>query len=173
MNYRKMLSRRISFDDMMEMLFMMQEGGYEEKEKFYRFIFDEDEKVARNALLTLNKFTLSENEWLYTRHHELINESMSTSDDTKRRLLLSLLNRQPFSKSDMRTDFFDFCMKHAMMVSEPVAVKVLCLKLAYVMSVHFKELQTELRYELENMPEEMLVPSVRTCRKNLLKKLGL
>lgn len=171
MDYRKKIAKRISFDDIMEVLYAVQHSDTE-KEKLYRLIFDEDKKVVRNALWIMGHFSLGENEWLYVKHHELINEAMSVSDDAARRLLLTLLERQPFSASDIRTDFFDFCMKHAMMVSEPVSVKVLCLKLAFAMSVHFRELRDELRSELEIMSDELLAPSVRCCRRNLLKKMN-
>ncbi len=154
----------------MEVLYAVRHDD-SEKEMLYKLIFDENDKVAQNALWIMTHFTLDENKWLYVKHHELINESMSTQDVTKRRLLLTLLERQPFSASDIRADFFDFCMKHALMTVEPVSVKVLCFKLAYAMAVHFPELQAELCHELEMMSDEMLAPSVKCCRKNLLRRL--
>ncbi len=170
MDYRERISRRIQFDDIMEVLYVIQNRD-EEKEKLYKLIFDEDKQVAKNALWIFTHFTLSENEWLNIKHYELINETMSATDSTQRRLLLTLLNRQTFSASGLRTDFFDFCLEHAMMTTEPAAVRSLCLKLAFAMSVHFPELLTELQNELEIMPDETLSPAVKSTKKRLMKEI--
>ncbi len=46
------------------------------KEELYRLTFDEDNRVAFNALHVLSNFDLANNEWLYCKHDELIDRVM-------------------------------------------------------------------------------------------------
>lgn len=68
------------------------------KEELYRLTFDEDNRVAFNALHVLSNFDLANNEWLYCKHDELIDRVMKEEHVGKRRLMLNLLLRQPFEE---------------------------------------------------------------------------
>ncbi len=169
---RKMLSKRLTEEDLFEITFHTQ--GIEDnpaKQALYSLLFDEDKRVSNNAAWVFTHFDLHSNQWLYPRQHELTDEVMRTPDDTKRRLLLTILLRQPFHPADIRTDFLDFCLKHMLLTSEPTAVRVLCMKLAYEQCKFFPDLLTELRAGLEIMEPALLPAALKTARRNLLKKL--
>ena len=134
MNYttlRKRLSGRLHEDDIHEITFYAQ--GIEDepvKSALYTLLFDEDKRIAENAAWIFAHFDLHSNQWLYPRHNELIDEAMRTPSGTKRRLLLGLLLRQPFTENGFRTDFFDFCLRCIVASDEPTAVRCLSVKLA-------------------------------------------
>ncbi|KAA4613931.1 hypothetical protein F3B81_28560, partial [Bacteroides ovatus] len=54
---------------------------------------------------------------------------------------------------------------------EPAGVQSLCIKLAYQLTCSIPELQQELRTMLEIMEPELLVPAIRSVRKNTLKAI--
>ena len=58
-----------------------------------------------------------------------------------------------------------------LLTSEPTAVRVLCMKLAYEQCKFFPDLLTELRAGLEVMEPALLPAALKTARRNLLKKL--
>ena len=55
--------------------------------------------------------------------------------------------------------------------SKPPGVQSLCIKLAYQLTRFIPELQQELRTMLEIMEPELLVPAIRSVRKNTLKAI--
>lgn len=169
---RKILSQKLTEEDLFEITFHTQ--GIEDtpaKRALYNLLFDEDKRVSDNAAWVLTHFDLYSNMWLYPRQHELMDEAMRTSSSTKRRLLLTLLLRQPFSTTDILTDFLNFCLKHMLLTSEPTAIRVLCMKLAYEQCKLFPDLLAEFREELEIMEPDLLPAALKTARRNLLKKL--
>ena len=93
---------------------------------------DTNRRVATNALWLFQHFAKADNEWLYAKHHELIDRSLTTSDATVLRLTLSLLLRQPFEESQVRTDFIDYCLDHLTDARQPYAIRSQCIKLAYL-----------------------------------------
>ena len=54
---------------------------------------------------------------------------------------------------------------------EPAGVQSLCMKLAYQLMRSIPELQQELRTILEIMEPDLLVPAIRSVRKNTLKAM--
>lgn len=60
-------------DNIHELCFLTQgEENNNRKEELYRLTFDEDNRVAFNALHVLSNFDLANNEWLYCKQDELI-----------------------------------------------------------------------------------------------------
>lgn len=170
---KQKLANRINEDDIHEASYYAQGAEGEEMRKMlYSLMFDEDKRVSENAAWILTHFDLHTNEWLYQKHDELIDEAMSTKSDSKRRLLLTLLLRQPFHEETVRTDFLDFCMEHMMSVAEPISVKAMCMKLAFEQCRFFPELLAELRNALEIMEPSMLTAGLRTTRKNVMKAIN-
>lgn len=170
---RQKLANRIHENDVHEACCHAQgEGGEGMRKMLYTLMFDEDKRVSENAAWILTHFDLHTNEWLYQKHDELIDEAMSTKSDSKRRLLLTLLLRQPFHEETVRTDFLDFCMEHMMSVAEPISVKAMCMKLAFEQYRFFPELLEELRNALEIMEPSMLTAGLRTARKNVMKAIN-
>ena len=175
MNYytlRKRLSTRIREDDIHEITFHAQ--GIEDepvKQALYRLLFDADKRISDNAAWVFARFDLYSNRWLYSKRDELTEEAMHTPSDTKRRLLFTLLLRQPFTPDNFRTDFFDFCLNRILAPEEPTAVRCLSVKLAYEQCRFFPELLTELQMTLEMTEREPLSAGMRTACRNTLKAI--
>ena len=176
MNYttlRKRLSGRLHEDDIHEITFYAQGIEVEPvKAALYTLLFDEDKRIAENAAWVFAHFDLHSNQWLYPRHNELIDEAMRTPSGTKRRLLLGLLLRQPFTENGFRTDFFDFCLRCIVASDEPTAVRCLSVKLACEQCKFSPELLSELRTTLEMLEPESLSAGMKTARRNTLKSIS-
>ena len=168
-NFRERLLQRIGMDDIHEITYLTQ-GSNKQKQELYTLLFDKDDKVAYQAAWVFTHFSISENEWLYTKQEELINEVLSCQHPGKRRLLLNILYRQPIV-NPTRVDFLDFCLEHMLSKDELPGVQTLCIKLAYEMCRPIPELLQELRTMLEIMEPALLVPSIRAVRKNVLKAM--
>lgn len=169
---RGRLSRRISEEELFEITFLTQ--GLDEnpaREALYRLLFDADKRVSDNATWVFAHFDLHSNQWLYDKRDALTDEVLRTSSTTKRRLLLTLLLRQPFSRETLRIDFLNFCLKALSSADEPAAIRVSCMKLAYGQCRFFPELLSELRMVLEGMETDVLSAGVRTARRNILQAI--
>lgn len=95
---RKKLNKKLCMDDIYEIC-ILTHGNNRKKAELYQLIFDEDERVATNALWVFTHFDLQNNEWLYSKHDDLIDRVLVEKNETKRRLMLSLLLRQPFEEN--------------------------------------------------------------------------
>ena len=91
-------------------------------------------------------------------------------EQLKRRMILNLICQQP-AADPPRVDFLDFCMERMISREEPPGVQSLCMKLAYQLTRSIPELQQELRTILEIMEPDLLVPAIRSVRKNTLKAM--
>lgn len=112
-----------------ELCFLTQgEENNHRKEELYWLTFDEDNRVAFNALHVLSNFDLANNEWLYCKHDELIDRVMKEEHVGKRRLMLNLLLRQPFEEEFLRSDFIDFCVSKITACAQPYAIRAYCMK---------------------------------------------
>ena len=85
-------------------------------------------------------------------------------------MLLNLLCQQQLADPP-RVDLLDFCMERMVSRQEPAGVQSLCIKLAYQLTCSIPELQQELRTMLEIMEPELLVPAIRSVRRNTLKAI--
>lgn len=169
---RKKLSGKLSEDDLYEICYYAQGiGDNPTNLALYRLLYDNDKRIANNAAWVFTHFDLHSNQWLYDKHDALIDEAMQTTDQTKRRLLLSLLLRQPFSSENFRADFLNFCLDCITAIHASISIKSLCMKLAYEQCKPYPELLDELRNILELMEMELLPAGVKTTRKNMLKLL--
>ena len=168
MNFRDRLFQRISMNDIHEITYLTQ-GNNKRKKELYDLLFDPEDSIAYQAAWVMNHYSLWENRWLYDKQDELINEAMTCEHTGKRRLILSLLYRQPLGNPP-RVDFLDFCLEHMIAKKEPSGVQSLSLKLAYELCRPIPELAQELRTALEMMEGE-LSPAMATTRKNVLKAM--
>lgn len=117
----------------------------------------------------MTHFSLTENCWLYSKQNKLIDELMQCKHNGKKRVLLSLIYRQPMA-NPLRVDFLDFCLESMILASEPHAVQATCMKIAYELCRPIPELLQELRITLETM-ERDLSPAMSTTRRNILKAM--
>ena len=166
------LLNRLSQSDINE-LCALTKGEHNDnlKEKLYQLTLDSDRRVATNALWVFTHFSAADNEWLYAKHDQLIDRCLNEKDATKLRLMLNLLQRQPYLEEDIRTDFIDFCLMKLTDPKSPYAIRAQCIKLAYEQMKYWPELLNELRQTLEMISCEPLSPGLRSAWRQVMKKL--
>lgn len=169
---RKKLNKKLCMDDIYEIC-ILTHGNNCKKAHLYQLTFDEDERVATNALWVFTHFDLQNNEWLYSKHDDLIDRVLVEKNETKRRLILSLLLRQPFEEKSLRSDFIDFCITKITACSQPYAIRCYCMKLAYVQMKYYPELLTELKAAIDMLEQEPLSPGLISAKKQVMKKIKL
>ena len=123
-----------------------------------------------SGIVVCTHFSKPEVEWLTLKQDELIDAALTCPHSGKRRMLLNLLCQQQLADPP-RVDLLDFCMERMVSRNEPAGVQSLCIKLAYQLTCSIPELQQELRTMLEIMEPELLVPAIRSVRKNTLKAI--
>lgn len=133
-----------------------------------QFMHDEDCLVARNALWALTKTNKQEITQLQPLQNSLIDLAMTTANASIRRLSLNLTERLAMHKDNLRTDFLDFCLDHAIAVDESPGIQSLCMKLAFRMCRFYPELQEELLRILQAMEITYYKPSVKSVRNKIL-----
>src|SRR5690606_1220710 len=137
------------------------------RELFY-LLFDRNDKIAYQSAWVMSHFSKENNQWLYSKQDELINEVMICKHAGKCRLLLNILYNQP--RINLRADFLDFCFDRTTTRKEPLAIQSLCMKIAYELCRPLPELMQELKLALEMMEGE-LSPAIRAARNNILKAM--
>ena len=169
---RKKLNKKLCMDEIYEICILCH-GNSRKKAELYQLIFDEDERVATNALWVFTHFDMQNNEWLYAKHDDLIDRVLVEKNETKRRLILSLLLRQPFEEESLRSDFIDFCIAKITACSQPYAIRCYCMKLAYEQMKYYPELLTELKAAIDMLEQEPLSPGLTSAKKQVMKKIKL
>ena len=166
------LTHRLSKSDINE-LCALTKGEHNDnlKEELYQLTLDADRRVATNALWVFTHFSAADNEWLYAKYDQLIDRCLKEKDATKLRLMLNLLQRQPYLEEDIRTDFIDFCLMKLTDPKSPYAIRAQCIKLAYEQMKHWSELLNELRQTLEMIACEPLSHGLRSAWRQVMKKL--
>ena len=172
MNLHDFLSQRIDMNDV-EAIRVYTQGKENNvrKEELYRVMMDDEGRAGGNAAWIFSHFALAENEWLYSKQQELIDAVMRTKSATKRRIMMVLLERQPFTEKGFRADYLDFCFEHMAMLEEPYGIRAMCMKQAFVQCSLVPELLPELEATLQLMDDNFLSSGLRTTKRNLLKKM--
>lgn len=164
----KLLSGRMHKSDILEIL----RCGGEScaiSEALIESIFDDDDKVAQNALWVS---TWGKIERMEPIRERLVGLALKTCNSSIRRLTLTLLERMTWGKDDVRTDLLDYCLERMASLAETAGVRALCIKLAYLQCQFYKELLDELAMSLEIMGEMQLAPAVKYARMNIMKKMA-
>ena len=170
---RQKLSHKLALSDILHICLLMQgKENDSRKEELYRLTFDKDERVAVNALWVFTHFDSINNEWLYTKHDDLIDRVLIEPTVTKRRLMLTLLLRQPFEEDSLRSDFIDFCVSKITACAQPYAIRALCIKLAYGQMKYYPELIAELKMSLDMLEQEALSPGLMSAKRQIMKKIN-
>lgn len=169
MNFRAKLSERVQIKDINEIVFLVQNNN-KRKQELYRLLFDNDEKISYQAAWVFTHFSAADNKWLYDKQNEMVDEILVCRHPGKRRLLLSLILKQPLPEIP-RTDFLDFCFDRMVSRQELPGVQTICMKLAYEMCHNIPELKQELYIILDMMEPDLLQISIKTVRKNVLKAM--
>lgn len=168
MNFNTKLSERIGMHDINEILRLTHDSDTRKRE-LYDLVIGEDEIIGYHAAWIFTHFSSQDNEWLYNKQDQLIDNILVCKHGGKRRVMLNLLYRQPFPNPP-RVDFLDFCLERMMSSEELPGVKSLCMKIAYELCRPIPELIQELKTMLKMM-EGDLVPSIQAVRKNILKAM--
>ena len=169
---KEKLKKRLCMNDIYALCFYTQgKENHHRKAELYKLTFDEDERVATNALWIFTNFDLYNNEWLYTKHDDLIDRVLIEENFTKLRLMLNLLLRQPFEEDSLRSDFIDFCIAKITACSYPYAIRALCMKLAYEQMKYYPELLPELKTALDMLEQEPLSPGLASAKRQVMKKI--
>ena len=169
---RKILQDKISMNDINKICIMTQgKENDHRKEELYQLTFDENNRVSFNALWALCHFDEANNPWLFQKHDELIDRVLVEKNETKRRLMLNLLLRQPFEEESLRSDFIDFCIAKITACAYPYAIRALCMKLAYKQMKYYPELLEELRMALNMLEQEALSPGLLSAKRQIMKKI--
>ena len=149
MDFKARLSQRIGMDDINEILRLTHDSD-SRKQELYNLVISEDEAIGYHAAWIFTHFSSQDNEWLYNKQDQLINEILVCKHGGKRRVMLNLLYRQPFLNPP-RVDFLDFCLERMMSSEELPGVKSLCMKIAYELCRPIPELMQELKTMLAMM----------------------
>lgn len=169
---KKKLQGKIRLNDIHELCRMTQgKDNNHRKEELYQITFDEDDRVAFNALHAMSHFDLANNEWLYCKHDKLIDRVMKEKHVGKCRLMLNLLLRQPFEKDLLRPDFIDFCIAKISACAQPYAIRAYCIKLAYEQMKYYPELLEELKIALDMLNQEALSPGLLSAKRQIMEKI--
>lgn len=169
---RNQLINRLGVNDIYSLC--LQTQGKENnclKEELYQLTFNENERVAFNALWALSHFDEANNPWLYAKHDDLIDRILLEKSMTKLRLMLSLLIRQPFEEATLRSDFIDYCVAKITACAYPYAIRALCMKLAYEQMKYYPELLAELKAALDMLEQEALSPGLASAKRQVMKKI--
>ena len=133
-----------------------------------RFMHDEDDQVARNALWGLTKANKEEIAQMKPLQDSLIALAMSTNNSSVRRLALNVLEKLQMNEDEVRTDFLDFCMEHMADTRKYPGIQSLCMKLAYRMCSFYPELMGELKRTVEAMEPLYYSAAVKSVRNRIL-----
>ena len=172
MNLHDFLSQRIDMNDI-EAICVYTQGRENDarKEELYRVMMDDEGRAGGNAAWIFSHFALADNEWLFSKQQELVDAVMHTESVTKRRIMMVLLERQPFTEEGFRADYLDFCIEHMAMLEEPYGIRAMCMKQAFVQCSLVPELLPELEATLQQMDDNFLSSGLRTAKRNILKKM--
>ena len=169
---RNQLANRLSINDIYSLCLQTQgDENNHRKEELYQLSFDDNNRVANNAFWIFTHFDDFNNQWLYQKHDDLIDRVIVEKNETNRRLMLSLLLRQPFEEESLRSDFIDFCESKITACSQPYAIRAYCMKLAYEQMKYYPELLAELKATLYMLSQEPLSPALLSAKNQVLKKI--
>ena len=169
---RNQLINRLSVNDIYSLCLQTQDNENNcLKEELYQLTFDENDRVSFNALWALSHFDEANTPWLFQKHDDLIDRVLVEKNETKRRLMLQLLLRQPFEEESLRSDFIDFCIAKITACSQPYAIRCYCMKLAYEQMKYYPELLEELRMALDMLEQEVLSPGLLSAKRQIMKKI--
>lgn len=161
MNLKSGASARAAYNE------VKQDGGFVEFATLY--MHDSDDIVARHSLWVLTQASDRELKSIQPLMEELTCLAMSTPDSSIRRLSLNLIERLRMEPSEIRGDFFDFCIEHFVQVDECSGIQAVCGKLAFRMAGFYPELMGELRRTLESVELEYYKPAFKCIRTKILK----
>lgn len=129
-------------------------------------------KEANNAAWVLTHLPRNLTRYLSERRDDLADRLLSASDDTRRRLLATLLSNLSWTEDDFRGDLFDFCLISMANRSVPLGIRARCIYLAHRMSAAAPELAHELTLALDIISDDDLPPALRSAVRHVRPRRG-
>lgn len=169
MDLRSRLLQRLEMEDINEIISSAQKDE-KVKLELYKLAFDSEDKLSVNSLWIMTHYSATTNKWLYSRQNELIDKVLVSENPYQKRLLLSLIYKQPLA-DPIQVDFLDFCLAGMTSLKEPPATIVMCMKLAYEMCRTIPELLQEYQVALEMLEPSLLSTWTGIIRKRIQKAI--
>lgn len=134
----------------------------------YHLLSDTDRRVANNAAWVLSCSDGKVMRFLLRYQNQLIDLLIGTKDKSFSRMLFSILRRQTFEKSNLRTDFLDFCLNEIVNSNQAIAIRAHAIYVSYSLCKAYPELLNELFMTLQMLESESLSPGLRHARNTIM-----
>lgn len=134
----------------------------------YHLLSDTDRRVANNAAWVLSCSDGKVMRFLLRYQNQLIDLLIGTKDKSFARILFSILRRQTFEKSNLRTDFLDFCLNEIVNSNQAIAIRAHAIYVSYSLCKAYPELLNELFMTLQMLESESLSPGLRHARNTIM-----
>ena len=134
----------------------------------YRLLSDTDRCVANNAAWVLSCSDRKAIRHLLRYQNQLIDLLIGTKDKSFARILFSILRRQTFEKSNLRTDFLDFCLNEIVNSNQAIAIRAHAIYVSYSLCKAYPELLNELFMTLQMLESETLSAGLLHARNTIM-----
>ena len=134
----------------------------------YHLLSDTDRRVANNAAWVLSCSDGKVMRFLLRYQNQLIDLLIDTKDKSFSRMLFSILRHQTFEKSNLRTDFLDFCLNEIVNSNQAIAIRAHAIYVSYSLCKAYPELLNELFMMLQMLESETLSPGLRHARNTIM-----
>ena len=134
----------------------------------YHLLSDTDQRIAYNAAWVLSCSDGKVIKFLLRYQNQLIDLLIGTKDKSFARILFSILRRQTFEKSNLRTDFLDFCLNQIVNTNQAIAIRAHAIYVSYSLCKAYPELLNELFMTLQMLESETLSAGLLHARKAIM-----
>ena len=134
----------------------------------YHLLSDTDQRIAYNAAWVLSCSDGKVIKFLIRYQNQLIDLLIGTKDKSFARILFSILRRQTFEKSNLRTDFLDFCLNQIVNTNQAIAIRAHAIYVSYSLCKAYPELLNELFMTLQMLESETLSAGLLHARKAIM-----
>lgn len=166
---RNQLVGRIHTEDVRRIVDCMANDDYVVIVKaLYCLLSDTDRRVANNAAWVLSCSDGKVMRFLLRYQNQLIDLLIGTKDKSFARILFSILRRQTFEKSNLRTDFLDFCLNEIVNSNQAIAIRAHAIYVSYSLCKAYPELLNELFMTLQMLESETLSAGLLHARKAIM-----
>ena len=134
-------------------------GGEQVLDALFEYVVSSPKlRVASNSAWVLSHLPSRYRPWLSERRGRLADALLSSSDDTLRRILVTILANLDWAAEDLRSDLIDFALDNITNLHVPLGVRAQSLYLAHKMCATVPELAAEFRLVRSLLAEEADLP---------------
>lgn len=171
MEMESVLSGKINLPDIKRLVSQIT-GNKEKREHLWRLIHSDDRQTSVNAIWVMTHLPATEKVWFEKKRDELTDMLLSTSDVSKRRMLLQTLRDMDYTPENIRTDLLDFCLSKINSECEAYAVRAFCIYLAFKMCEVYPDLLVELEEHLDMLSWQTMPPGLLCARRKTLSRIS-